>query len=134
MSKQTYSGGCHCGAVRYEAGIDFSKGTIRCNCSMCAKSRAWLVAVGEDDFTLKSGADALTEYRFNSKRIRHLFCKHCGIKSFGRGSTPDGKAMVAVMVNTLEKIPDADLAKLPVTYVDGRNDNFAKPPSETRYL
>ena len=134
MSKQTYSGGCHCGAVRYEANIDFSKGTIRCNCSMCAKSRAWLVAVAQEDFNLKSGADALTAYRFNTERIEHLFCKHCGIKCFGRGKGADGKGMAAVMVSTLENIPDAELAALRVMYVDGRNDNFTKPPAETRYL
>ena len=134
MTKQTYSGGCHCGAVRYEAGIDFSKGTIRCNCSICSKSRAWLVAVGQDDFKLESGADALTEYHFGPARIHHLFCKHCGIKCFGRSSSPDGKGMVAVMVNTLENVPDADLAALSVMYVDGRHDNFTKPPAETRYL
>jgi len=131
--KQTYTGGCHCGAVRYEADIDFSQGTLKCNCSICQKARAWLVAVGGSDFRLLRGADALSEYQFGPKRIHHLFCKHCGIKSFGRAQTPNGP-FVAVLVSCLDNVPDAELASLPVTYVDGRHDNFQAAPDETRHL
>lgn len=132
--KQTYSGGCHCGAVRYEADVDLSRGTLKCNCSICRKSRAWLVAVSSDDFRLLSGMDALSEYQFGGGRIHHLFCKHCGIKSFSRGDRPEGKGFVAVAVSCLENVPDAQLTALPVMFVDGRNDNFQAPPTETRHL
>jgi hypothetical protein len=131
--KQTYTGGCHCGAVRYEADIDFSHGTLKCNCSICQKARAWLVAVGGNDFRLLKGADALSEYQFGPKRIHHLFCKHCGIKSFGRAEAPNGQ-FVAVFVSCLDNVPDAELASLPVTYVDGRHDKFQAAPDETRHL
>jgi hypothetical protein len=86
--KQTYTGGCHCGAVRYEADVDLSQGTVRCNCSICAKARAWLAAVDPGAFRLLRGEDALSTYTFGPKRIRHMFCKHCGIKSFGRVCMP----------------------------------------------
>lgn len=133
--KQTYTGGCHCGAVRYEADIDLSKGTLRCNCSMCSKTRAWLVGIGGDDFRLLQGQEMLSDYQFNRKSIHHLFCKNCGVKSFGRAGTgPDGKGMVAVMLSCVDSLSDAELAALPIMYVDGRHDNFKAPPAETRHL
>lgn len=132
--KQTYTGGCHCGAVAYEADIDLTQGTVRCNCSICSKSRAWLIAVGGSDFRLSSGAEALTEYRFGAHRVVHLFCKQCGIKSFARVTLPDGGGFVAVAVNCLDGVPDADLAALPVMHVDGRHDDFQRAPEHTRHL
>lgn len=132
--KKTYSGGCHCGAVRYEADMDLSEGTLRCNCSMCGKTRAWLIGISSDDFRLLKGQESLADYQFNRNNIHHLFCKTCGVKSFGRGIGPGGKPMVAIMVATVDNVSDAELAALPIMYVDGRNDNFAKPPAETRHL
>ncbi len=44
-----------------------------------------LVFVDKDKFTLVKGADAQTEYFFNTKTIRHLFCKTCGVQSYGEG-------------------------------------------------
>lgn len=132
--KQTYTGGCHCGAVRYEADLDLSQGTLKCNCSVCTKARAWLAFTPGDQFRLLQGADVLTDYQFGGHRIHHLFCKHCGVKSFARAQGPDGKPGVAVMLSCLDNIPDQELVALPVMYVDGRHDNFTAPPKETRHL
>ena len=42
-------------------------------------------------FRLVSGTDDLVEYTFNTGTARHLFCGHCGIKSFYvPRSHPDG--------------------------------------------
>jgi hypothetical protein len=57
-----------------------------------------------------------------------------GIKSFGRAAGPDGKPFVAVLLNCVDNISDAELAALPITYVDGRNDDFGSTPTETRHL
>src|SRR6185503_19234264 len=62
--KQTYTGGCHYGAIRYEADMDLKQGTIRCNCSIYSKSRAWLTTVSAGDFRLLQGAHALGDYQF----------------------------------------------------------------------
>ena len=46
----TYNGGCHCGGLRFEAELDLSAGTIKCNCSYCVKSRFWLVRTEIENF------------------------------------------------------------------------------------
>lgn len=65
-------------------------------------------------FTLERGEEHLTEYRFNTKRIAHLFCDICGVQSFGRGTDDKGVATVAVNVRCLDGV---DLASLhPIAY------------------
>lgn len=111
-----YEGSCHCGAVRFEADLDLSR-PITCNCSYCSRRGSILVFTPADNFTLKTGEEKLTEYRFNTKTIQHLFCSTCGMESFARGRMPDGKRMVAVNVRCLEGVdPDG----LQTTRYDGR--------------
>lgn len=40
------------------------------------------LTVSHADFELLSGEGVLQEYRFSTGQARHLFCRHCGIKSF----------------------------------------------------
>ncbi len=133
--KKTYTGSCHCGAVRYEADIDLGEGTFKCNCSICSKTRNWLTTVKPQDFRLIEGETALQDYQFGIKRIHHLFCRHCGIHSFGWGDLPElGGKVYAVNVNCLDNVDPAELVSAPVTYVDGQNDNWSAPPLEIRHL
>ena len=116
---KTYTGGCHCGAVRYEVALDLSAPVMECNCSHCAKKGFLLAFAPAEAFTLASGEGALSEYRFNSKTIRHLFCATCGVQSFGRGVPPGGGAeMAAINVRCLD---DVDPATLTITPVDGKS-------------
>jgi hypothetical protein len=133
--KKTYHGSCHCGGVRFEADIDLSEGTFRCNCSICTKTRFWPAVVKPDAFRLLAGDAQLTEYRFNTRNNLHLFCKHCGVRSFGRGNVPElGGTIYGVNVTCLDDVDIDELVSSPITYVDGRNDNWHSPPGETRHL
>lgn len=118
MSTQKHSGGCHCGAVRFTTELDLSEPVISCNCSICGRSGAWLAFVPADRFSLESGADSLTSYKFNKHIIDHLFCKTCGIKSFARGKRPDGADTIAVNTRCLD---DVDLKALKVQEYDGKD-------------
>ena len=115
---KTYSGGCHCGKVRYEATLDLGQPVVSCNCSMCGRTGTMLSFIPAGAFTLKSGAGELTDYQFNKKHVHHLFCRTCGIKSFARGVGPNGAEMVAVNVRCLD---DVELGALTVNQFDGKS-------------
>jgi hypothetical protein len=112
-----HAGSCHCGAVRFRVEVDLSS-PMTCNCSYCARRGSILAFTPAASFELERGEDHLTEYRFNTNRIQHLFCSTCGMESFARGTAPDGSAMVAINVRCLE---DVDLDGLKTTQVDGRS-------------
>ncbi|NZA26143.1 GFA family protein [Luteimonas sp. SJ-92] len=133
--RRTYTGSCHCGAVRFEADLDLELGTSRCNCSICVRGRFWKAIVPDEDFRLLGGEDALSEYRFGSGAIRHRFCSRCGVKPFGRGEMPElGGVFHAVNVACLEGIDPRELDALAVEPQDGREDRQDRAPAFTSYL
>ena len=76
------TGGCHCGAVRFEALSERTPEMLDCNCSICSASGYLHLFIPHDRFILVSGKAHLTSYRFGSGQANHLFCKTCGVKSF----------------------------------------------------
>jgi hypothetical protein len=119
--------------VRFECELDLGDDTSRCNCSICGKGRFWKAIVAASDFRSVQGEDALACYQFGSKNIRHLFCSTCGVKPFGRGEMPGMGPFVAIHVGCLEASDD-ELAAAPLTFQDGKNDRWDRPPAETRHL
>lgn len=131
---KTYRGSCHCGAVRFEADLDLTQPTFRCNCSICRRTRFWPAVVAPAGFRLLQGQDALTQYLFNTRRNEHYFCRHCGVRAFGHGTqTPMGE-MYGVNVGCLDDVTDDELSRAPIVYVDGRHDNWANAPLHFRHL
>jgi hypothetical protein len=99
------AGGCHCGAVRFEAALGAVVEAQDCNCSICARTGYVHVIVPESRFRLLRGAEALTSYAFNTGVARHLFCSVCGIKSFYRPrSNPDGWSVNARCLDEAETL------------------------------
>ncbi len=117
MKPAHYEGGCQCGAVSYEVDVDLDN-TITCNCSRCQRMGFVLAFAPLESFQLKSGEDGLTEYLFNNKVIRHLFCSTCGVESFAYGKMPDGTPTVAINVNCLSGVNPRALNS---RHVDGKS-------------
>ncbi|MEQ1537265.1 MAG: GFA family protein [Burkholderiaceae bacterium] len=132
--KKTYQGSCHCGTVKFEADLDLTQNTYRCNCSICRRTRFWPAVAMPDDFRLLAGEGELTQYLFNTKKNHHYFCKHCGVRAFGVGNeTPMGK-MYGVNLMCLDDATDEELAAAPIVYIDGRSDNWQNPPKFFSHL
>lgn len=112
-----YTGGCHCGAVRFEVEMEEPTTAMTCNCSHCSIKGFMLAFVPAKQFTLLQGEDMLTLYHFHKEVIDHKFCKICGVESFANGKGPDGSE--TVMVN-LRCVDDLDISKLPVHEFDGK--------------
>ena len=110
------TGGCHCGAVRFEAALPRTIEAQACNCSICERTGFLHVIVPESRFRLVRGADRLTTYTFNTRTARHLFCPVCGVKSFDRPrSNPDGWSINAHCLDDIAAL------EVTVTTFDGRD-------------
>lgn len=124
---KTYRGSCHCGAVKFEAELDLTQNSYRCNCSICRRTRFWPSEAKPEGFRLLSGESELTQYLFNTRKNHHFFCKVCGVRAFGVGTeTPIGR-MYGVNLGCLEDVSEEELSRVPVVYVDGRADRFEPP-------
>lgn len=114
--KITHSGGCHCGAVRFEFRAPAKVLVQRCNCSICAMTGYEHLIVPAADFTLLSGGARLQSYSFNTGTARHLFCEICGIKSFYvPRSNPDGYSI------SLRCVATGTIAEVVYEDFDGQN-------------
>src|SRR3954462_8207604 len=114
---RSYTGGCHCGLVRFECTTDLAMVTA-CNCSICTKKGLHFTFMAPTSFRLLAGDDNLKDYLFNKHAIRHQLCVDCGVDVFARGKKPDGTEVVALNVSCIDGI---ELSKLKMTPVDGRN-------------
>jgi hypothetical protein len=110
------SGGCHCGAVRFEAALPAVVEAQTCNCSMCEKVGFVHVIVPASAFRITAGEDRITTYSFNTGVAKHTFCSVCGVKSFYvPRSNPDGWSVNARCLDSLDGLD------LHIEAFDGQN-------------
>jgi len=124
----THTGGCHCGAVRFEVLAPKTLQVSECNCSICSRTGYLHLIVPADRFRLVGGRDVLKTYTFNTQTAKHLFCSICGIKSFYvPRSHPDGYSVNARCIDS------GTVDEMVITPVDGRNWEKQFPAGHGEY-
>jgi hypothetical protein len=136
MPTKTYQGSCHCGRVKFEADIDFSSGTSKCNCTSCWKKRFWGVRAKPAGFRSISGEQELSRHVPGASPPIGGFCKHCGVITYGFVDKTDWNPEPYMQINVaaLDNLQPSELLEAPVQYCDGRANNWWNPPAETRHL
>jgi hypothetical protein len=108
-----WPGGCHCGAVRFEATLSDGLKTIRrCTCSYCRMRGAAAVSAALGGIRFLRGEDVLTSYRFNTGVAQHFFCSRCGIYTHHQRRSNPGE--YGVNVACLDGVSPFDFAEIPV--------------------
>ena len=99
---KTYTGGCRCGQVRYAVELDLGARAGSCTRPECERAY-WGALVKPAAFKLLAGEESLDDYIFEARRVHHLFCRHCGTRSFCRGDIPEiGGPYVTVNLKCLD--------------------------------
>ena len=129
MARRLHLGGCHCGAVRYEAHLDLDGMVSRCNCRMCTMLACSNAVAKPEEFRVTAGEEHLKLYRRGEHPMQYFFCADCGVHLFVRGDIPEmGGKIVSVHVNTLDGFDPARQAHV---HWDGRHDNWHAGPRPT---
>lgn len=125
MTISKHTGGCHCGAVRFEVEIDTAIGSV-CNCTICTKT-GWISRrVKPAAFKLRAGKAALSSYEWGGKVMQFTFCKRCGVQCFAPGHL--GGDFVTINLRCLDGF---DPGQVELSYWDGRHDNWHAGPRDT---
>ncbi len=99
MTDGQYSGGCLCGAVRYQISGQM-RDVMYCHCEQCRRTSGHYVAASacaSDDLSFTQ-SEGLRWYR-SSDVAERGFCSQCGASLFWR---TEGRDAVSVMAGTLD--------------------------------
>jgi hypothetical protein len=96
---QKWTGGCLCGAVRYEATVSESENWY-CHCGMCQKATGSVVStsaiIKKTELRILKGA---AKYYQSSGSIERGFCANCGSPMFFR---PIKEDWISILSGTLD--------------------------------
>lgn len=98
--KTRATGGCLCGAVRYEVTGPL-RAVVACHCEQCRRASGHFVAATATrhaHFRLVK-PDGLSWYR-SSAEARRGFCRNCGSSLFWE---PDDRRHISIMAGTLDR-------------------------------
>lgn len=93
MANDKVSGGCLCGAIRYEVNGELT-GVINCHCGMCRRwhgNFAAYAVASLADLEIVKGEDKISWYA-SSEKVKRGFCPDCGSSIFKDNG--DGEKMV----------------------------------------
>ncbi len=122
----SYTGGCHCGRVRFEVSGQIDR-VLDCNCSICRKKGFLHWIVEPERFHLLSDPDALSLYEFRTRTAKHYFCSTCGISSYYiPRSHPD---MIDVNLRCVDGV---NLEELEIERFDGQDWEQARADLDTQ--
>ena len=80
MKKERLHGNCHCGLVQFSIPRSLDMSAVRrCDCSLCKRRGAIMLACPIKDIKIENGAENLVHYKWNTKVATHHFCSKCGI-------------------------------------------------------
>jgi hypothetical protein len=125
MSKKLFHGSCHCGKIKFQANIDLTQETIKCNCTFCRKNSYWGIKVKNEDFEILEGQDYFSKTSSDPNIGEYIFCKHCSNMPFGiTKKTEWTEEGASIKISSLDDISTTELAALRITYYNGRDDSF----------
>lgn len=127
MAIRTYSGSCHCGAVRFKLRSEEITAGRRCNCSFCIRKGSVMSAAyyAPEELEGLEGMASLRCYRFGDEHVNHWFCERCGIGPFhtiaGLPEDYDGPAKPGYYRINLGCVHELDATALEIELIDGRS-------------
>ena len=98
-----YSGGCLCGAVRYQAEVE-PKFSFNCHCRDCQKASGGAFApiafFAQSQFSIQGEVKYYQSLGASGQNVRRGFCPNCGSNLFG---LPEIAAeMISIRAGTLD--------------------------------
>jgi len=135
MALKTYNGSCLCGAIQFEADIDLSKGTGKCNCEFCVKTHAWKVFVKPEELRLISGESKAKLFKRHPQASERYFCSDCGVYLYERGNAEwMGGPFAGVYLHALNNASVDELMSGPIRYANGKDNDWMHAPADVRNL